>query len=44
MYKHPERTVEEWFDFPALDSMLSKVDKEEKHTNIQVCLTKRNLL
>lgn len=34
--KHEETAIEEWIDFPALDSMLAKVDKEDKNTNIQV--------
>ena len=29
---------EEWIDFPELDAMLSKVDREDKDTNIQVSL------
>ncbi|CAF3683581.1 unnamed protein product [Rotaria socialis] len=34
--KIEETVVEEWIDFPALDSMLTKVDKEDKNTYIQV--------
>jgi len=34
--KLEETAIEEWIDFPALDSMLAKVDKEDKNTNIQV--------
>jgi hypothetical protein len=34
--KLEETAIEEWIDFPALDSMLMKVDKEDKNTNIQV--------
>ncbi|CAF0798072.1 unnamed protein product [Adineta steineri] len=34
--KIEETAIEEWIDFPALDSMLTKVDKEDKNTNIQV--------
>ena len=30
--------TEEWIDFPELDAMLSKVDREDKDTNIQVSL------
>jgi trans-aconitate methyltransferase len=33
-----ETAIEEWIDFPALDSMLAKVNKEDKNTNIQVSL------
>jgi len=37
IHKQLETTVlEEWIDFPALDAMLTKVDKEDKNTNIQV--------
>ena len=39
MYLHgklAETAVEEWIDFPALDSMLAKIDQEDKNTNIQV--------
>lgn len=36
--KLEEIVIEEWIDFPALDSMLMKVDKEDKNTNIQVSL------
>jgi len=38
--KLEETAIEEWIDFPALDSMLTKVDKEDKNTNIQVSLNK----
>ncbi len=34
--KLEETAIEEWIDFPALDSVLAKVDKEDKNTNIQV--------
>jgi len=34
--KLEETIIEEWIDFPALDSMVAKVDKEDKNTNIQV--------
>ena len=34
--KVEDTSIEEWIDFPALDSMLTKVDKEDKNTNIQV--------
>ncbi len=34
--KLEETAREEWIDFPALDAMLTKVDKEDKNTNIQV--------
>ncbi|CAF1117113.1 unnamed protein product [Rotaria sp. Silwood1] len=34
--KVEETAIEEWIDFPALDSMLTKVDKENKNTYIQV--------
>ena len=30
--------TEEWIDFPELDAMLNKVDREDKDTNIQVSL------
>jgi hypothetical protein len=36
--KVKETAIEEWIDFPALDSMLTKIDKEDKNTNIQVSL------
>jgi len=36
--KAEETGIEEWIDFPALESMLSKCDKEDKDTNIQVSL------
>lgn len=35
--KAEESSVEEWIEFPALESLLSKCDKEDKNTNIQVC-------
>lgn len=35
-YKAEETTIEEWIEFPALEAMLTKVDKEDKDTNIQV--------
>jgi hypothetical protein len=38
--KLEETAIEEWIDFPALDSMLTKVNKENKNTNIQVSLDK----
>ena len=34
--KAEENGIEEWIDFPALESMLAKCDKENKETNIQV--------
>jgi hypothetical protein len=34
--KDEENAIEEWIDFPALEAMLSKCDKEDKNTNIQV--------
>lgn len=34
--KAEENGIEEWVDFPALESMLGKCDKEDKNTNIQV--------
>ncbi|CAF3616472.1 unnamed protein product [Rotaria sordida] len=34
--KVEETAIEEWIDFPALDSMLTKVDKEDKNTYVQV--------
>lgn len=34
--KVEESLAEEWLDFPALDSLLNKVDQEDKNTNIQV--------
>lgn len=34
--QHEETVIEEWVDFPELDSMLKKVDKEDKNTYIQV--------
>ncbi len=34
--KAKENAIEEWVDFPALESMLEKCDKEDKNTNIQV--------
>lgn len=36
--KAEESSVEEWVEFPALESLLAKCDKEDKNTNIQVCL------
>jgi len=36
--KAEENGIEEWVDFPALETMLAKCDKEDKNTNIQVCL------
>ncbi|CAF0839509.1 unnamed protein product [Rotaria sordida] len=33
--KVEETAIEEWIDFPALDSMLTKVDKENKNTYVQ---------
>jgi trans-aconitate methyltransferase len=39
--KLEETAIEEWIDFPALDSMLAKVDQEDKNTNIQVSLLPR---
>ncbi|CAF4146597.1 unnamed protein product, partial [Rotaria sordida] len=33
--KVEETAIEEWIDFPALDSMLTKVDKEDKNTYVQ---------
>jgi len=36
--KIEETALEEWIDFPALDSMLTKVNKEDKNSNIQVSL------
>jgi hypothetical protein len=38
--KIEETAIEEWIDFPALDSILKKVDKEDKNTNIQVSLNR----
>jgi hypothetical protein len=35
--KAEENGIEEWIDFPALENMLSKTNKEDKNTNIQVC-------
>ena len=35
--KAEESSVEEWIEFPALESLLGKCDKEDKNTNIQVC-------
>jgi len=34
--KAEEISIEEWIDFPALESLLEKCDKEDKNTNIQV--------
>ncbi|CAF1381544.1 unnamed protein product [Adineta ricciae] len=34
--KVEENGIEEWVDFPALETMLAKCDKEDKNTNIQV--------
>jgi len=34
--KEEENAIEEWIDFPALESILAKCDKEDKNTNIQV--------
>ncbi|UJR29961.1 hypothetical protein I4U23_017508 [Adineta vaga] len=34
--KIEENGIEEWVDFPALEAMLAKCDKEDKNTNIQV--------
>ncbi|CAF1547785.1 unnamed protein product [Adineta ricciae] len=34
--KIEENGIEEWVDFPALETMLAKCDKEDKNTNIQV--------
>ncbi|CAF0865565.1 unnamed protein product [Adineta ricciae] len=34
--KVKEIVVEEWIDFPTLDSLLAKIDKEDKNTNIRV--------
>jgi len=31
-----EKGIEEWIDFPALEAMLTKCDKEDKNTNIHV--------
>jgi hypothetical protein len=36
--KIEETALEEWIDFPALDAMLTKVNKEDKNSNIQVSL------
>lgn len=38
--KAEETTIEEWIEFPALEAMLAKVDKEDKETNIQVSFVK----
>jgi hypothetical protein len=35
--KANENGIEEYVDFPALESLLGKCDKEDKNTNIQVC-------
>ena len=35
--KAEESSVEEWIEFPALETLLAKCDKEDKNTNIQVC-------
>jgi hypothetical protein len=35
--KANENGIEEYVDFPALESLLAKCDKEDKNTNIQVC-------
>ncbi len=34
--KAEESGIEEWIDFPALETMVAKCDKEDKNTNIQV--------
>ena len=34
--KAAEKAIEEWVEFPALESLLAKADKEDKNTNIQV--------
>ncbi|CAF0730233.1 unnamed protein product [Adineta steineri] len=34
--KTEEKGIEEWVDFPTLEAMLTKCDKEDKNTNIQV--------
>lgn len=34
--KAEESSVEEWIEFPALETLLAKCDKEDKNTNIQV--------
>ena len=34
--KAEENAIEEWVDFPALEAMLLKCDKEDKETNIRV--------
>lgn len=35
--KVEETGITEWVEFPALESMLTKSDREDKNTNIQVC-------
>ncbi|CAF1480526.1 unnamed protein product [Rotaria sp. Silwood1] len=34
--KIDESAIEEWIDFPALESLLEKCDKEDKNTNLKV--------
>lgn len=34
--KTGESSLEEWVEFPALESLLEKCDKEDKNTNIKV--------
>ena len=38
--KAEETAIEEWIDFPALEAMLAKIDKEDKNTSLQVCSTR----
>lgn len=40
--KAEETAVEEWIDFPALEAMLAKIDKEDKNTSLQVSSTRRS--
>ena len=42
--KVKETVVEEWIDFPTLDSLLAKIDKEDKNTNIRVSQVLRCLI
>lgn len=34
--KIEETAITEWIEFPSLESMLAKCDKEDKNTDIQV--------
>jgi hypothetical protein len=36
--KAEENAIEQWVDFPALENLLTKCDKEDKDTNIQVSI------